>query len=102
MKAITSLPSNVKAETSNAPTKMRFTQLDGIYRSLRILQGEITELENIVSILKRDVARIDRKQYREMAESPLVPTIPHQETKNEIDPAASMWQGVIKCQDSGV
>jgi len=97
MKAIKQLPSNDKAEMSNASTKSRNTQLDGVYRSLRIFRSEITELQSIVSILKRDVARIDRKQYREMA-VPLTPTIPHQHEK---DPAESMWKEVTKCLDSG-
>ena len=39
--------------------------LNAISRTLRILQSEMRNLRQDLSILKRDVARIDRNSYRD-------------------------------------
>jgi hypothetical protein len=61
--------SNLPSESQNASPRTQTPHngdLNSISRQIRILRQELTELNNIVSILKRDVARIDRKQYREV------------------------------------
>ena len=45
-----------------------------LWGQLRRLKAQLGQLELVVSTIKRDVARIDRKQYREVEKEP--PTLP--------------------------
>lgn len=54
----------------------RDTHPDAIYRRLRMLEARIRADEEAVSTLRRDVNRIDRKQYREASGETLPQTAP--------------------------
>jgi len=50
-------------------------QPDALYAKIRRLEVKISDLEAVIAIIRRDVARIDRRGYRE-AEKPAVPISP--------------------------
>lgn len=56
-----------KSLTNHRPVQS--DRLNALSRQIRILKGEIIELNRVISILKRDVARIDRQGYRDKAAS---------------------------------
>lgn len=51
---------------SNNPAN---TRIDAIYARLRRLDERLRALEDIASVLKRDVSRIDRMGYRTIAKN---------------------------------
>lgn len=65
--------SNGNREASKLPANGGNTRFDTHSAMLRRMMQRVNELEGTVSILKRDVARIDRKQYREAEASPKLP-----------------------------
>ena len=62
-------------KTSNKQSSDSVTETQRLYGICRNMQQRLNELEATLSILKRDVARIDRKQYRE-SEGEIIPKQP--------------------------
>lgn len=60
------LMSKILPALSKPRVKDRNNGSDAIFAALRRLEQRVSGLEQTSSILKRDVARIDRKQYREV------------------------------------
>ncbi len=61
-KARVSIDTGIKSIEPANKANDRFAPM---YAQIRRLTASVRDLENTVSILKRDVSRIDRKQYRE-------------------------------------
>lgn len=57
------------ATSKNEPTHKRFN-LDSLYARLRRLEQRMSEMENILTAVKRDNARIDKRYYRETEKKP--------------------------------
>lgn len=43
---------------------------DSVYAQIRHMRNELVDLRRVVTDLKRDVARIDRKGYRDLEKAP--------------------------------
>lgn len=71
---------------SKAGESKRPNVTDTLYKQIRILNERIATVELQLSTLRRDVARIDRKQYRE---------VPKEEVKPEPEKpkTGSWWEG---------
>ena len=82
VKALPGISSNEQAVKSNEPTNQQGFKPATICALIRRMRSEINALENTVSILKRDVARIDRKQYKD-AENSAALKIPGNGQKEE-------------------
>ncbi len=71
----------MKAETSQIPVKDRQTNgltnvptrgTEHLWANIRRLKAQMASMELALSTARRDINRIDRKQYREDKESPLL------------------------------
>jgi len=79
MKAEQILRSNVIPAVSNHESKNdsahgKFNP-DTFYARLRRLEARLSELENALTAIRRDVNRIDRKQYRDAQSSTIQPVV---------------------------
>lgn len=72
MRAVESIPGSEEKPQglSNEQSNLPGNSQDRIYAILRRMSVRITLLETQASTLRRDVARIDKKQYRDEAKLP--------------------------------
>ena len=54
------------------------TRSDSLFAVMRRMQGELKSLQSDVQILRRDVNRIDRKQYRDAEVPEVVKSVPRE------------------------
>ena len=83
MKAVLHAPDNGNSVKEAGQSTAPKGDGSNLWAQLRRLKAEIGQIELVLTALKRDVARIDRKQYREAKDEP--PSIPLPE--NERYPA---------------
>jgi len=69
-------------EGSKAPSDFGLNKPATLYALVRRIKRRVDELEITLNNLRRDVARVDRKQYRELEKSPSIPP-PEQKTAQE-------------------
>lgn len=71
----------------------RNTNSDALFRRLRLAEERLRDLDVAVSTLRRDVNRIDRKQYREA--SPLSVGIEIPEQRSPGSPFDKFFEGGV-------
>lgn len=62
------------------------TNPDSLYALLRRLNARVSEIESLIAIVRRDVARIDRKVYRDEGQASAIKTTLNPAAQNLVDP----------------